>query len=179
MKLNNNSLDELLIKRFPKTFKNKGRRFSPSNFSLNLIMGSLVIVGLKMNINKNENKFNKNFKKMNLKKKTIQFNNIKKKLNDQYRSYIKKNLWNSWLLQIYLIFKISQNYNFNLKKNYKRSNHNFNYLKAYSFNYNNICSDIINNKFALNNQRNENMKLEEFSKNKGEFKKINLKYKFN
>lgn len=141
-------------------------------------MGSIVITGLKMNLEKNETKFVKNFKKFNLKTKTIKLNNLKKRINDQYRAYIRKNLWNSWLLQLYLIFKISQNNN-SIYKNYKRSNYKFNYLKAYSFNYNAFLTNIITNKFILLNQKNIEMKLEEFSKNKDEFKNINLKYKFN
>lgn len=141
-------------------------------------MGSIVITGLKMHFEKNETKFVKNFKKINLKTKVIKFNNIKKKLNNQFRAFIRKNLWNSWLLQIYLNFKINQNNNSNLK-NYIRSNHNFNYFKTYSFNYNNFLINTINNKFALLNKKTQEMELEEFSQKKEEFKNINLKYKFN
>ena len=131
-----------------------------------------------MHFEKNETKFVKNFKKINLKTKVIKFNNIKKKLNNQFRAFIRKNLWNSWLLQIYLNFKINQNNNSNLK-NYIRSNHNFNYFKTYSFNYNNFLINTINNKFALLNKKTQEMELEEFSQKKEEFKNINLKYKFN
>ena len=141
-------------------------------------MGSIVITGLKMHFEKPKTKFVKNFKKINLKTKVIKFNNIKKKLNNQFRAFIRKNLWNSWLLQIYLNFKINQNNNSNLK-NYIRSNHNFNYFKTYSFNYNNFLINTINNKFALLNKKTQEMELEEFSQKKEEFKNINLKYKFN
>lgn len=129
-----------------------------------------------MTVENNNHKFNKNFKKFNVKKSLIKFFKLKEQLNNEFRSYIRKNLLNSWLLKLYLIFKLNQT---NIIKKNLRSNHKFNYLLNYSFNFDNILNNIIINKFKTLNKKHTEMKLEEFSKSKNELKIKNLKFKFN